>query len=94
MALGAASPQDSVTSLGIDPVMFGVFTVITCEIGFLTPPLGGNLNVAARISGISIEAVSVAVLPFILAYCAGLLVIIFFPGFVTWLPDLVYGPPR
>lgn len=83
-----------VTSLGIDPVMFGVFTVITCEIGFLTPPLGGNLNVAARISGISIEAVSVAVLPFILAYCIGLMALILFPDFVTWLPDLVYGPAR
>ena len=83
-----------VTSLGIDPVMFGIFTVITCEIGFLTPPLGGNLNVAARISGISIEAVSVAVLPFILAYCLGLLALILFPDFVTWLPDLVYGPAR
>lgn len=29
-----------VTSLGIDPVVFGVFTVMTCEIGFLTPPSG------------------------------------------------------
>lgn len=40
-----------VSSLGVDPVMFGIFTVITCEIGFLTPPLGANLTVAARISG-------------------------------------------
>ncbi|MEM7429904.1 MAG: TRAP transporter large permease, partial [Pseudomonadota bacterium] len=35
-----------VTSLGIDPVLFGIFTVVTCEIGFLTPPLGANLTVA------------------------------------------------
>ncbi|MGB3554860.1 MAG: TRAP transporter large permease [Jannaschia sp.] len=83
-----------VTSLGVDPVMFGVFTVITCEIGFLTPPLGGNLNVAARISGITIEAVSVAVLPFIGAYILGLLILIFFPELSLWLPDLVYGPAR
>jgi len=39
-----------VTSIGVDPVFFGIFTVITCEIGFLTPPLGANLTVAARIS--------------------------------------------
>jgi len=83
-----------VTGLGVDPVLFGVFTVITCEIGFLTPPLGGNLNVAARISGITIEQVSVAVLPFILAYMAGLLLLIFFPELALWLPDLVYGPAR
>ena len=83
-----------VKSLGVDPVAFGVFTVITCEIGFLTPPLGGNLNVAARISGITIEQVSLAVLPFILAYCIGLLVLIFFPHLSLWLPDLAYGPSR
>jgi tripartite ATP-independent transporter DctM subunit len=83
-----------VTHLGVDPVLFGVFTVITCEIGFLTPPLGGNLNVAARISGITIEQVSVAVLPFIIAYCLGLLLLIFFPELSLWLPNFVYGPAR
>ena len=79
-------------SLGVDPVMFGIFTVITCEIGFLTPPLGGNLSVAARISGISIERISVAVIPFILAYIIGLLILIFFPEMAVFLPNWLYGP--
>lgn len=80
-----------VETLGVDPVLFGIFTVMTCEIGFLTPPLGGNLNVAARISGITIEQVSVAVLPFILAYVLGLLFLIFWPEATLWLPNFVYG---
>ncbi|MEV8468863.1 TRAP transporter large permease [Fluviibacterium sp. DFM31] len=80
-----------VSSLGVDPVMFGIFTVITCEIGFLTPPLGANLTVAARISGISIERISVAVLPFILAYVVGMLVLIIFPDLTTFLPNWLYG---
>ncbi|MFK7876581.1 MAG: TRAP transporter large permease [Paracoccaceae bacterium] len=79
-------------SLGVDPVMFGIFTVVTCEIGFLTPPLGGNLSVAARISGISIERISVAVLPFILAYIIGLLILIAFPELAVFLPNWAYGP--
>ncbi len=79
-------------SLGVDPVLFGIFTVITCEIGFLTPPLGGNLSVAARISGISIERISVAVIPFIFAYIIGLLILIFFPEISLFLPDWLYGP--
>lgn len=79
-------------SLGVDPVMFGIFTVITCEIGFLTPPLGANLTVAARISGISIERISVAVLPFILAYIVGMLILIAFPDIATVLPNWLYGP--
>ncbi len=81
-------------SLGVDPVMFGIFTVITCEIGFLTPPLGANLTVAARISGISIERISVAVLPFILAYIIGLLILILIPELTTFLPDALYGEAK
>ncbi len=65
--------------LGIDPVMFGIFIVSTCEIGLLTPPLGANLTVAAHISGISIERISAAVLPFISACIIGMLILIFLP---------------
>jgi tripartite ATP-independent transporter DctM subunit len=83
-----------VTSLGVDPVMFGIFTVITCEIGFLTPPLGANLTVAARISNISIERISVAVLPFILAYIIGMLVLIIFPELSVFLPNWAYGEAK
>lgn len=83
-----------VTSLGVDPVFFGIFTVITCEIGFLTPPLGANLTVAARISGISIERVSVAVLPFIGAYIVGMLILIVFPDLALFLPDWLYGEAK
>ncbi len=83
-----------VVSLGIDPVFFGIFTVITCEIGFLTPPLGANLTVAARISGISMERISVAVVPFILAYIVGMLVLIIFPDIVLFLPNWLYGEAK
>ncbi|MEX0317151.1 MAG: TRAP transporter large permease [Ruegeria sp.] len=81
-------------SLGIDPVLFGVFTVITCEIGFLTPPLGANLTVAARISGVSMERISVAVLPFILAYIIGMVILILIPDLTLFLPDWVYGAAK
>ena len=83
-----------VTSLGIDPVLFGVFTVITCEIGFLTPPLGANLTVAARISGISIERISVAVLPFIVAYIIGMIILVLIPDLTLMLPNWAYGAPK
>ena len=80
-----------VVNLGIDPVLFGVFTVMTCEIGFLTPPMGGNLFIAARVTGISVEEVSIGVLPLIVPYIIGLLFMIFFPEFVLYLPDFFYG---
>ena len=83
-----------VTSLGVDPVVFGIFTVMTCEIGFLTPPIGVNLFVAARISKISIEEISIGVLPLLIPYVLMIFLLVFFSGWVTFLPDLVYGPSR
>lgn len=80
-----------VSRLGIDPVVFGIFTVMTCEIGFLTPPIGVNLFVAARISKVSIEQISVGVLPMIIPYVVMILLLVFFSEWVTYLPNLVYG---
>ena len=80
------------TSLGIDPVVFGIFTVMTCEIGFLTPPIGVNLFVAARISKVSIEEISVGVLPLLIPYVVMIFILVFYSSWVTFLPDLVYGP--
>ena len=81
-----------VTSLGVDPVLFGIFTVMTCEIGFLTPPIGINLFVAARITNISVEEISLGVLPLLLPYVLMIFLLAFFSDWVTYLPDLVYGP--
>lgn len=80
-----------VISLGVDPVLFGIFSVMTAEIGFLTPPLGGNLNIASKIAKVTIEDLSGAVLPFISAYIIGLMFLIFFPEATLFLPNLVYG---
>ena len=45
--------------------MFGIFTVLQNRLFTL---LGGNLSVGARISGISIERISVAVIPYTCVY--------------------------
>ena len=81
-----------VQSLGIDPVLFGIFTVMTCEVGFLTPPIGVNLFVASRISKTTIEDVSIGVIPFLFPYIAIIILMAFYSSWVTFLPDLFYGP--
>lgn len=81
-----------VTALGIDPVVFGVFTVMTCEVGFLTPPIGGNLFIASKLSRVSVEQISIGVLPLMLPYIVVIVLISFFSGWVLFLPDLVFGP--
>jgi tripartite ATP-independent transporter DctM subunit len=76
---------------GIDPITFGIFTVLTCEIGFLTPPVGGNLFIGARLAKASVEQISVAVLPFCLAYVFGMAFVVALPQVVVWLPNLIFG---
>ncbi len=77
--------------LGVDPVLFGVFTVMTCEVGFLTPPIGTNLFVASKIADISIEEVSVGVIPFLFPYILIIFLLAFWGDWVTYLPNLIYG---
>jgi C4-dicarboxylate transporter DctM subunit len=77
--------------LGIDPIVFGIVMIISCEVGFLTPPVGANLFVAARITNLGIDRISVAVIPFVFAYIFILVIIAALPDLVTWLPNLVYG---
>jgi len=78
-----------VTSLGIHPVHFGLITVLNLMIGLLTPPIGYLLYVTAAISGDKVERVIRESLPFIIALLVVLLLCIYWPGMVLYLPNLV-----
>ncbi len=81
-----------VVPLGIDPIAFGIMMVVACEIGFLTPPVGANLFVAARLTGLGIEPISVAVIPFLFVYVLIIIGLALAPDAVLLLPNAVYGP--
>jgi len=74
--------------IGYDPIHFGILMVVNLAIGFITPPLGVNLFVASGISGISLESLSRAVLPFIFAMLFTLMLITFIPQLSMFLVDL------
>ena len=78
-------------SVGIDPIVFGILMVIAREVGFLTPPVGANPFVAARLTNLGIDRISVSVIPFVIVYVLVIVIISLFPDLVTFLPDLVYG---
>ena len=66
--------------IGYDPVHFGILMVVNLAIGFFTPPVGVNLFVASGISGVSIESLSRAVLPFVISMIITLLFLTFVPA--------------
>ena len=81
-----------ILQLGIDPIHFGIVLVVTNNVAMLTPPLGVNLFVASRIAGISVERISVAVIPYLIALTLCILLFTYVPAISTWLPSLMgYG---
>jgi tripartite ATP-independent transporter DctM subunit len=71
---------------GIDPLHFGFLFVLNLVIGMLTPPVGVVLFVVCGLARISVGEISRHVWPFVLVMYALLLLCLFVPGIVLWLP--------
>ena len=80
-----------VNALGINPVVFGVMLVVALIIGIITPPFGICLFVVADVAKVPVGAVTKESIRYLPAMIIALLLIIFFPDLITWLPTLVYG---
>ena len=77
------------TSIGIDPVQFGIMVVLNCGIGLLTPPVGAVLFIGSAIAKIPMEKVVKATLPFYICMIITLLLITFVPAISLWLPSVL-----
>lgn len=75
--------------VGVDPVHFGLILTVNLAIGQITPPVGVNLYVASTFSGLSINELSRAVIPFVIAEIAALLIITFIPWISLFLPSFL-----
>ncbi|MDR1360636.1 MAG: TRAP transporter large permease [Deltaproteobacteria bacterium] len=79
-----------ILQLGIDPLFFGVLMVVNLAIGCITPPVGLDLFVVSSITGLSIDAVTKKVLPYIGILLLDLIILTYFPGIITFLPNLMH----
>ncbi len=77
--------QPLAAAQGIDPVHFGIITVVNLEIGYLTPPLGLNLIVAMTVFRVEFWTICRAVLPFLGLMLVGLFIVTFWPGLSLFL---------
>jgi C4-dicarboxylate transporter, DctM subunit len=78
--------------LGIHPIHFGTIVVVNFVIGYITPPFAYNLFVVKSITGMTMDEVSVAVVPFILVSFLGLILITYIPEISLFFPRLFMGP--
>lgn len=74
------------TSIGIDPIQYGVMVVLNCGIGLLTPPVGAVLFIGSAIAEMPIEKVVKAQIPFYVMMIIALLLITFIPEISLCIP--------
>ena len=79
------------TSIGIDPIQFGIMIVLNCGIGLLTPPVGAVLFIGSAVGKTPMEKVVKATLPFYLCMIITLLLITFIPDISLLIPKLLGG---
>lgn len=81
-----------IAHLGVDPIWFGVFIVLMCEIGMITPPVGMNLYVVqgVRRDEGSIDDLMWGAAPFVAIMIAFTILLILFPDLASWLPRTMF----
>ncbi len=79
-----------VTTLGFDPMWFGVVIVLVTQIGVVTPPVGINVYVVRSVAtDVSLGTIFKGVLPLLAGLIIATLLLIIFPQIALYLPGLM-----
>tara|TARA_R110002096_G_scaffold9867_4_gene38568 strand:- start:1752 stop:3044 length:1293 start_codon:yes stop_codon:yes gene_type:complete len=74
------------TSLGVDSVHFAIIMAVNLTVGLLTPPMGLVLFVTSSVSGLRVETIARATLPFLAVEVAVIFLITYFPALTLTVP--------
>jgi tripartite ATP-independent transporter DctM subunit len=78
---------------GFDPAWFCILIAVNLQTSFMTPPFGFSLFYLKAVTPpeISTGHIYRGIIPFVFFQLIGLLIVVFFPILVTWLPKVVFG---
>jgi TRAP-type C4-dicarboxylate transport system permease large subunit len=77
------------TSLGFNPIWFGIIIVLMCEIAMITPPVGVNVFVIAGISrDVPMQTVFKGIIPFLAIELIFVALLVAFPQMALFLPSI------
>ncbi|EPX85247.1 TRAP transporter large permease [Salipiger mucosus] len=79
----------TITQLGIDPIQAALVVMLTLAMGLITPPFGVVLFIMMKIGEVKMAPLVRAILPFVLAELAVIVLLVLFPPLTTWLPNLL-----
>ncbi|KAB2921791.1 MAG: TRAP transporter large permease subunit [Dechloromonas sp.] len=81
----------TVEKAGLDLIWFGIFVVLVVEMAQITPPVGFNLFVLQGMTKKEITWLAKHAMPMFFLMVGAVLLIYFFPGIITWLPQQMAG---
>jgi tripartite ATP-independent transporter DctM subunit len=76
-------------SYGIDPIHFGIVTIVSLALGLITPPVGLCVYISSGIAGTQVESVFRRILPFLGIQFFILILLTIFPQIFLWVPKLL-----
>ncbi len=80
-----------IRNFGINPIHFGVVINMVAVAGGVTPPVGNLLYIACGIAKESVMKAAKALIPFLIAILAAMVLCALIPGLVTFIPSMVGG---
>lgn len=81
-----------IVAQGIDPVWFGVYVIMMSEVAAITPPVGINVYIMAKVAPeVPLVEIFRGVVPFFFATLAVIALLTVFPDLVTWLPRRAFN---
>lgn len=80
-----------VTRLGVDPVHFGLITIVNIMVGGITPPFGSMMFTTCSITGCRLDQFVKESIPFLIALLISLILVTYIPAISLILPRILYG---
>lgn len=79
------------TSVGVSNILVGIIMIVNLAVGQITPPVGACLYVACNLGNLKLEALVKAILPYLAALVAAIVVITYIEPISLFLPGLLKG---
>lgn len=80
-----------IVAQGIDPVWFGIYVIMMSELAAITPPIGVNVYVMAKVApDVPLTEIFKGIVPFFIVTLGVIAIISVFPEIVTWLPNQAF----
>ncbi|HAS79902.1 MAG TPA: C4-dicarboxylate ABC transporter [Fusobacteriaceae bacterium] len=79
----------AVTSMGIDPIHFGVILIVNIMIGGITPPFGSMMFTTCTIVGVKLDDFVKEIIPFIVALMLVLILLTYSAPIAMFIPNLL-----